>query len=57
MWAGFVAIVINAYIGTGLSMALLVFYRSRCHQGRRHGPILGAQFRMTGYGHPSLAEW
>ena len=33
MWAGFVAIVINAYIGTGLSMALLVFYRSRFIKG------------------------
>ena len=28
-----VAIVINAYIGTGLSMALLVFYRSRVIKG------------------------
>lgn len=33
MWAGFVAIVINAYIGTGISMALLVFYRSRFIKG------------------------
>ena len=33
MWAGFVAIVVNAYIGTGLSMALLVFYRSRFIKG------------------------
>ncbi|MFN8468748.1 MAG: hypothetical protein U0X20_24530 [Caldilineaceae bacterium] len=33
MWAGFVAIVINAYVGTGLSMALLVFYRSRFIKG------------------------
>jgi hypothetical protein len=29
LWGGVAAIVINAYIGTGLSMALLVFYRSR----------------------------
>jgi len=28
-WAGVAAIVVNAYIGTGLSMAFLVFYRSR----------------------------
>jgi len=33
MWAGFAAIVVNAYIGTGLSMALLVFYRSRFIKG------------------------
>ncbi len=33
MWAGFVGIVINAYIGTGLTMALLVFYRSRFIKG------------------------
>lgn len=29
LWSGALAIAINAYIGTGLSMALLVFYRSR----------------------------
>ncbi len=28
-WAGLAAIALNAYIGTGLSMAFLVFYRSR----------------------------
>ncbi len=28
-WVALVTIVVNAYIGTGLSMALLVFYRSR----------------------------
>ena len=28
-WGALAAIVINAYIGTGLAMALLVFYRSR----------------------------
>ena len=28
-WGALVAIIINAYIGTGLSMALLVFYRTR----------------------------
>jgi hypothetical protein len=33
MWAALVAIVVNAYIGTGLSMALLVFYRSRFIKG------------------------
>lgn len=32
-WAGLVAIAINAYIGTGLSMALLVFYRTRWIKG------------------------
>lgn len=32
-WAAVVAIAINAYIGTGLSMALLVFYRSRLIKG------------------------
>jgi hypothetical protein len=33
LWSALVAIVINAYIGTGLSMALLVFYRSRLIRG------------------------
>lgn len=28
-WGALVAIIVNAYIGTGLAMALLVFYRSR----------------------------
>lgn len=32
-WGGLAAIVINAYIGTGLSMALLVFYRTRQIKG------------------------
>ena len=32
-WAGLVAIALNAYIGTGLSMALLVFYRTRLIKG------------------------
>jgi hypothetical protein len=32
-WAALLAIVANAYIGTGLSMALLVFYRSRFIKG------------------------
>jgi hypothetical protein len=33
MWAALAAIVANAYIGTGLTMALLVFYRSRFIKG------------------------
>jgi hypothetical protein len=33
LWMALVAIVANAYIGTGLSMALLVFYRSRFIKG------------------------
>lgn len=32
-WAGLIAIAVNAYIGTGLSMALLVFYRTRWIKG------------------------
>jgi hypothetical protein len=33
LWSAVIAIAINAYIGTGLSMALLVFYRSRLIKG------------------------
>lgn len=33
LWGAAVAIAINAYIGTGLSLALLVFYRSRLIKG------------------------
>jgi hypothetical protein len=32
-WAALLAIIANAYIGTGLSMAVLVFYRSRFIKG------------------------
>jgi hypothetical protein len=39
LWSGAVAIAINAYIGTGLSLALLVFYRSRLIKGAEPEPV------------------
>lgn len=36
-WATVVAIVVNAYLGTGLAMALLVFYRTRLIRGQEIG--------------------
>ncbi len=38
LWTAVVAIALNAYIGTGLSMALLVFYRSRLIKGAEIAP-------------------
>lgn len=38
LWAGVAAIALNAYVGTGLSLALLVFYRSRLIKGAEIAP-------------------
>jgi hypothetical protein len=38
LWSALAAIVINAYIGTGLSLALLVFYRSRLIKSTEMAP-------------------